>query len=43
MVLKTGPHCYDKERYPEGPGSGREGDVRTAVRQFLQKNLKQVD
>ena len=19
MVLKTGPHCYDKERYPEGP------------------------
>ena len=19
MVLKVGPHCYDKERYPEGP------------------------
>ena len=19
MVLKAGPHCYDKERYPEGP------------------------
>ena len=19
MVLKMGPHCYDKERYPEGP------------------------
>ena len=19
MVLKTGPHCYDNERYPEGP------------------------
>ena len=19
MVLKTGPHCYDKEKFPEGP------------------------
>jgi hypothetical protein len=19
LVLKMGPHCYDKERYPEGP------------------------
>jgi len=25
LVLKTGPHCYDKEKFPEGPWC-KEGD-----------------
>ena len=31
MVLKTGPHCYDKERYPEGPWC-KKGDWVTFAR-----------